>query len=241
MIIKTRGIVLRARKYSETSVIADIFTETKGLRSYIVSGVRAQNPKIGAALLQIMTPLEMVAYHREDRDLTRLKEVKALHPFHSIPFDVRKGAVGMFMTEVARKTIQGHEENPALFRFLLDTFVFLDETTQSAANLHLHFMVSLSGHLGFLPGGTYSDTTPYFDMKDGLFSDVQPAHGHWLPPPYSKYLGLLLSLPMEKCHEMALNRDERKHLLGELLNYYRLHIENFPEIHAHQVLEEVLG
>ena len=43
MIIKTRGIILRTVKYSETSVIADIFTEGAGLRSYIISGMRARD------------------------------------------------------------------------------------------------------------------------------------------------------------------------------------------------------
>jgi DNA repair protein RecO (recombination protein O) len=46
MVIKTRGIVLRAIKYSETSVIADIFTEQFGLRSYIISGVRTSKSKV---------------------------------------------------------------------------------------------------------------------------------------------------------------------------------------------------
>ncbi|MBK9016857.1 MAG: recombination protein O N-terminal domain-containing protein [Saprospiraceae bacterium] len=59
MLIKTRGIVFKAKKYSETSVIVDVFTEEKGLRSYIVSGVRSKRPTVSAGLLQPMTPVEL--------------------------------------------------------------------------------------------------------------------------------------------------------------------------------------
>ena len=117
MLIKTRGIVFRAVKYSETSFILDIYTEEKGLRTYIVSGVRQKNARVKPSLLQLMTLVEMVVYHRDDKSMTRIKEIKAAHIYHSIPFDIRKGAIGMFMIEVARKTIRESEENRALFQF----------------------------------------------------------------------------------------------------------------------------
>ena len=40
MLIKTRGIVLSFLKYRETSIIARIYTERRGVQSYIVNGVR---------------------------------------------------------------------------------------------------------------------------------------------------------------------------------------------------------
>lgn len=241
MLVKTTGIVLRTVKYSESSVIADIFTASNGLRSFIAGGVRTRQARISPGLLQIMMPLEFVSYLREDRDLCRLKEARALYVFNSIPFDIRKGAVGMFMTEVARKAIHGQEENRDLYELLLHTFVFLDETRESIANLHLHFMLQLSEQLGFQPGGSFSEQTPYFNLLDGNFESLQPAHTHWLAPHYSEKLGILLSLPREQCHQLPLTREERSYLLKQLINYYRLHIENFPAINSHQVLEEVLS
>lgn len=241
MLIKTRGIVFKAKKYSETSVIVDVFTEEKGLRSYIVSGVRSQRPTVSAGLLQPMTPVELVAYHRDDQDLTRLKEVRPHHVFQTIPFDVRRSAVGLFMVEVARNTVQGHEANPALFDFLLQHFVFLDETTMPIANLHLHFMLHVTEFLGFLPGGDFGDETPYFDLQEGSFVPEKPFHHHWLPELASAKFYQLLVLPKERCHEVPFEREERRAFLKNLLLFYRLHIENFPPVHSHEVLEEVLG
>ena len=117
MLIKTRGIIFRAKKYSVTSLIVDIYTEEKGLRSYIISGVRKKRSAVSASLLQMMSLVDMVAYHRDDKDLTRIKEIKAAHVFQSLPFDVRKSAVGQFMIEIVRKTLRETEENPTLFEF----------------------------------------------------------------------------------------------------------------------------
>ena len=42
---KTKGIVLRAVKYGETSMVVSIFTELFGLQSYLVNGVRTATKK----------------------------------------------------------------------------------------------------------------------------------------------------------------------------------------------------
>ncbi len=241
MIIKTRGIVFKAKKYSETSVIVDVFTEEKGLRSYIVSGVRTPRPTVSAGLLQPMNLVDLVAYHRDDHDLTRLKEIRPHHVFQAIPFDVRRSSVGLFVVEVARNTVHGHEPNPELFEFLLRNFVFLDETAQPIANLHLHFMLHLSEFLGFLPGGDYGPASPFFDLQEGVFVHEKPSHQHWLPELAAGKLYQLLLLPLERCHEVLFEREERRAFVKNLLVYYRLHIENFPQVHSHEVLEEVMG
>ena len=84
--IKTRGIIFRSIKYSETSIIADIFTEEKGLRSFIISGVRTKKAKVSASIMQVMTLVDLVAYFRENKDLHRIKEIKVEHVYTSLPF-----------------------------------------------------------------------------------------------------------------------------------------------------------
>lgn len=240
MLIKTRGIIFRAKKYSETSVIADVYTEAKGMRSYLISGVRKKNARVSPSLLQIMALVDMVVYHRDDKDLTRLKEIKAAHVFQSIPFDVRKGAVGMFMAEIARKTLRQSEEQQALFDFLFSNFQYLDQTSHSFSNLHLHFMLGLSEFLGFMPSGESTNTSPYFDLKEGVFMDIRSDHLYYLEENMSSLLSQLLNCQKEECHTIKMSREERKTLLRHLIDYYKWHIENLPDIQAHLILEEVL-
>ncbi len=238
MLIKTRGIVLRAVKYSESSIIADVYTEERGLQTYIVSGVRSAKSKTGPALLQVMSLLDMVAYHRDDHKMHRVKEIRPAHVYRRLPFDVRRSAVGLFMVEMARKTIREAEENRHLFDFLFQAFCFLDDTEENIANLHLHFLLELSGFLGFMPGGDYSPGTPFFDMQEGVFC-ARPEHVHCMEEELSAILYQLHSCDMAHCHLVSMTGLQRRRLLNHLLDFYRLQIENLPEIHSHHILHEV--
>lgn len=241
MLIETRGIVFRTLKYSESSLIVDIYTEAKGLQSYIVNGVRTQRSKQNASLYQVMTLVDMIAGVREDKGLNRIKEIKSAFIYRAIPFDVRKSAVGLFMAEVARKTIRESEAQPELFHFLYHTFLFLDQTEQPIANLHLHFLVELSAFLGFMPGGDLSDETPVFDLQEGTFSDNSPSAAYCLDLELSKAFYALLQSSYQECHHLRLPAGLRRQLLSKLLDYYRLHLEHLPEIHSHQILQEILS
>jgi DNA repair protein RecO (recombination protein O) len=240
MLIKTRGIIFRSLKYSETSIIADIFTEEKGLRSFIISGVRSKKARVSASILQVMTLVDLVTYFREDKDLHRIKEIKIDHVYSSLPFDIVKGAVGLFMVELARKTIQESEENRKLFTFLFESFRLLDTTENPVSNFHLSFMVELSAFLGFMPGGEHVGEKSVFDMEEGVFVDETPMHVHFLNEIQSAFLNQFLNTAIWESHTIKIDRQNRKELLNNLLIFYKLHLENFQKINAHEILEEVL-
>ncbi|MCC6461014.1 MAG: DNA repair protein RecO [Saprospiraceae bacterium] len=240
MLIHTRGIVFRSLKYGETSVIADIFTEEKGLRSFIGGGVRTAKARMPYGLFQPMMVVDMIAYFREeDAHLNRLRELRAAEVFSGIPFDIRRGAVAMFMAEICRKSIHPGEENPELFEFLLQTLRRLDSATEPIANLHLHFLLQLSGHLGFQPQNELEGEV-FFDLKEGVFESVPPLHSLYLEPQQAMPLLELMHIPLENCHEVQLTRAERKSLLNALLQFYQLHVPGFSEMNTPDILEMVL-
>ncbi len=239
MLVKTKGIVLRSIKYGETSLICDIYTEELGLRSYIISGVRKQKAKVGASLLQIMTLLDLVVYNRKDRELNRTKEIKPDLLYRSIPFDVRKRAVGTFMTELLRKTIREAEHQPELFSFIRNSFLFLDETPHNPANIHLYFMVHLSHYLGFMPGGAYSDDVPYFDLREGVFTPEQPDQVYCIKPEAAAILSQFITKSITQIHTIECTNELRQNLLDKLILFYRYHVENMQELNAHLVLREI--
>lgn len=240
MIIKTRGIVFKSIKYGETSLIVDIYTEEKGLQKYMIHGVRSRKAKTKASLLQVLSIVDLVAFARENKELNRVKEVRSAHIFQSIPFNIIKGAIGLFIAEVARKTIKEREENKALFQFLLETILFLDQTEQAVNNIHLSFLLGLSNFLGIVPSGDYSKEAPIFDMQEGVFVSEQKTHLHYLEEHFSFLMYQLLRFPMEESHQVRISNTERRRLLKKLLDYYHLHIDNMPTINAHLVLQEVL-
>lgn len=240
MIIKTSGIILRTVKYSETSIIADIYTREKGLRSYIVSGVRTQKSKVSAGLMQIMSLVDIVAYDRDEKGLNRIKEIKAAHVYMSLPFDVLKASVGVFIAEVIRRAIRETDENKELFDFLFSVFQYLDETKESYANLHLCVLVELANYLGIQLYEEGYDENAVFDLREGVFTSETVGHTHFLNEKLSHILRGVILTNWKNCHQLKITRDERKQLLAELVTYYRLHIDNFPEINSLKILQEIL-
>ena len=69
MLYKTHGIVLNYIKYKETSIIVKIYTESFGLTSYIVNGVRSKKARHKVAFFQPLTLLDMVVYHKKNTQL----------------------------------------------------------------------------------------------------------------------------------------------------------------------------
>jgi DNA repair protein RecO (recombination protein O) len=241
MLIKTRGIVFRTVKYGETSVIADIFTEDKGLCAFVGGSVRTAKARMPFNLFQPMTVVDMVAYHRDGAGANRLKELRAAEIWTSIPFDITRGAVALFMAEVCRKSIQEEEEHGELFDFLLGHLRWLDVTPHPIANLHLHFLLGLTGFLGFQPQDPEEAGDLFFDLKDGTFTSMPASHGLLLEPEQARQMLALLESPLETVHEIPLTRPQRKALLNKFLQFYQLHLPNFKEVHTPEILEMVIG
>jgi len=89
--------------------IAQVFTEEKGLQSYIISGVRSRKPKVHASLLQPMSMLDMVVYFRPDKTLFRTKEIRSAYNFQRVPFEIQRSAVCLFAAEVLLKVLRESE------------------------------------------------------------------------------------------------------------------------------------
>lgn len=240
MFITTRGIVLRTIKYSETSIITDIYTEGRGMQSYYLPGVRTEKARIKSGLFQVMSVLELVVSAREDKQLQRVREVRLAQVYETIPFDVRKGAIALFLAEVARKTIREVEPNPALFSFLVETLLFLDQAPRFS-NLHLYFLLHLSGFLGFMPGGDYMEETPCFDMREGVFVPLQTPAPQILEPELSQLLYCFLEADAARAQAIPMSKIMRNDLLNRLLEYYRLQLDYMPDIQSHLILKEAFN
>lgn len=244
MLQKTRGIVLSSVKFSETSIICKVFTEAMGLRSYIVSGVRAHKSIHKPALLQPLSLLEMVAYESNQKKVHRLKEFKLAKVFQELPFDIIKSTVGLFTTEILAKTLEKEEEaNPILFKFAYDNICFLEETKENLGNFPIYFLLELSRYLGIYPDNNYSKERKGFDMKEGRFT-AEPIPFLESPKEHetlSKEFSLILGQPREVVLKHPLSIEHRRALLNFLLRYYVHHIPSFGDVQSISILQEILS
>jgi DNA repair protein RecO (recombination protein O) len=234
MIHRTRGVVFRTIKFSETSVVSKIYTEKFGMQSYIINSVRSPKAKTKAALLQAMSMLEMEVYHHENRNLHRIREMQPMYLYRTLLFDPLKSSVGLFMIEVLSKCIHEEEGNEKVFSFIAGRFQALDRAEKVPVNFLLNFLLQLAALLGFSPHGTSEAVNPLFDLQEGIFVAEGSVHPLALDRPISEKLSSLL-----QDETAELSAAERRNLLDALLQYYRLHVPNFTVPKSLKVLEEV--
>jgi DNA repair protein RecO (recombination protein O) len=241
MLHKTRGIVLKTTDYGETSVIVQVFTEKLGLQSYIINGVKKPRAKISRNMLQPLHLLDMVVYHKAAGNVQRIAELKSSPVLLTIPYDVIKSSIALFLNEVLYKSIRQQTADENLFDFVFSAIEWLDHQTVGLANFHLLFLIQLTRYLGFYPDRYQANEADYFDLKNGVFMKYKPDSVLYLSPPHTQNFSSLLQCNFENLAMLKLTNDERRYLIAKLLEYYALHIESFGNMHSHEILEEVLG
>lgn len=241
MIHKTDGIILHTTKYSEKSLIVKAYTRHFGLQSYIINDVRSKTSKNKATLFQPLSLIDMVVSNSNKGLLQRISEITVQHPYHSIPYNVIKSSIAIFINEVLYKAIKEEHSDEELFEFIKNSLLMLDLKTDNCSNFHIYFMIQLSRYLGFYPQGKYTPVTPVFDLQEGCFVAHLPSHPHHLSTSLSVLLYDLIAAGHEKYADIKLAKDQRKQLLLALITFYQLHITSFGEIKSYVILEEVIA
>jgi len=239
MLHKTRGIVFHVTDYSETSVVARIYTELFGVQSYLLKGAKRKKSKLHSGILQPMSLLEMEVYHKDHGGLQYPTEINNSPPFTSIPYDMVKSSIVLFLDEIVYKSIREEEGNPLLFDFLHHAMRWLDAMDPVHPDFHLVFMAQLTRFLGFFPHGTPGEGSSCFDMEEGCFQAIPPQHDRFLEPGLSKWLGVLLGTSLQNQENLRIPREIKPVLTGKLIEYYGLHLSGFGNIKSHTVLEAV--
>jgi DNA repair protein RecO (recombination protein O) len=245
MVHKTKGIVLRTVKFGESSLVVTAFTELFGLQSYIVNGVRQASTK-GTAKASYFQPgayLDLVVYHNDFKNLQRIKEYKWAHLYSHLFSDVFKNAVAVFAIELLTKSLKEPEPNNQLFYFLEDALLHLDSATPAVtANFPLFFALHLAVFFGFRISDEHTEEMSYLDLQEGIFTDYQPRHPHYLEGKEAEAVAHILKvqLPAE-LEDLKLNSETRRRMLQALETYYALHIAEFGHLKTLPVLREILS
>ena len=239
MLIKTRGIVLSYLKYRETSIIARIYTERLGVQNYVVNGVRKAKPPGRIALFQPFTLLELVAYvARGSSGLTRLSEFRCSEPFVSLPYEVQKSSVVLFLSEVVGRAVREEEQNEPLFEFLHDSILAFDQQKAGSENFALVFLLRLATYLGFgiSSGATLTDQVIMAGHAPTSKGATGPATLR-----LREFDGYFDELLHDPATSTIPNGRVRHELLNVLIRYYQLHVEQLGEIRSLDILSQVLA
>lgn len=240
MYTSTRGIVFHQTRYSDTSLVVRIFTEELGLRSYLVKGARGPRSKMKPSLFQPLTLLELVVSDKEKGELHHIREARVAYPYRTIPGEIRKSSILLFLNELFYKSIREESANQEVFDFIFDALVRLDREEKNLAHFHLLCAVHLTRHLGFFPQQRYTGESTVFDLQEGMFVQVLPLfHSQYLRGPACRYLYELVITPMDKLEGLEGGTTLRNEVLDGLITYYSLHLPISGEFKSHRVLHEL--
>ena len=114
-------------------------------------------------------------------------------------------------------------------------------TNAGIANFHVAFLIRLAYYLGFWPNIDKKNMLPFFDLKDSIAVDTEPAHNFFLKGEEVEKLPLLLRMNVRNMHSFRLNRQQRNRILDVLTAYYKLHVPEFRDLRSLAVLREVLA
>ena len=240
MIENFDGIVLRTVKYSDSLMIADMYTRSHGRLAFLVPVSHSKRSKVRSVLFQPLSMLSFTAPFKKGV-MSRVQEVRPYSMFLSLQGDVVKSSMALYLSELLSCSLREGGEDESLFNFLDRSLTLLDTLEAGYSDFHLVFMVQLLRYLGIYPNLEGYSANSYFDLQQGCMTGVQPLHGNYLSPAEAASFVELLRTGYDTMHMLSLNRGLRGRYLAILTLYYRLHIPEFPQLKSIDVLHELFS
>lgn len=235
MLLSTKGIVFKTIKFQETSLIVKIFTESHGVQTFMVKGVRSVKANGRAGVFQPGMLLDIVMNYQESKQFKHLREYRSAVVYTTMMDDVRKSSVLMFLIEVLEQCIEENSEDNRLFEFIEQSLINFDQHNFDP-DFHVHFLLEFMKHLGIYPRGRRSASLPYFDVKEGGFTNQLLGNTFTCSEEDSMLIDSVLT-----DDPPAMLRKDRKRLTHLLLDYFSFHIEKYRGAKSLYVLETVLS
>ena len=239
MLTKTQAIVLHAFKYGESRLIVDVFTRQAGRLSFIVTMPKSPRGRMKKQFFQPLTLLDMEFDLRPKMQLQKMGNVQLVYAYSSVPFEPSKLSISLFVAEFLYHALKGEQQNEPLFDYVRFSMEWLDGCQASVANFHLVFLMRLSRFLGFYPNLEGWKEGYYFDLRAGVFCQEVPLHRDFLQPEDARRMEVLMRMDYPTMHLFRMSHLDRQRLLDTAINYYRLHLPDFPELKSLAVLQEI--
>lgn len=240
MLIETDAIVISTLKYGDSSLIARCYCKELGLKSFMLKGILSS--KKGSLKKSLFQPLSIInlitqVKNENKEGLHFIKEARVRFPLIEIPFDIKKNAVALFLSEVITRVISEEgSPNATLYHFIQKNVIHLEQKEFSPL-FHLKFMIDLSQHFGFYPNQTEVEKD-CFDLESGCFCSSSPSKyviGGELVFAFKK----LIATNFEKLQDLTFPSSLRPKLLSILIDYFNLHLQGFGKLKSVDILHEI--
>jgi DNA repair protein RecO (recombination protein O) len=241
MLEKTKGIVLNQIKYTDSGIVAHIYTRDKGRQSFLIRGMRNRKAGKHNILFQPLFILDLEMIYKPSRAMQTLKEFSVSFAPTGIHSNIKKSSVALFLGEVLSSVLKEESAHNEMFDFIEDSIIYFNNTSEGYANFHIAFLAGLSSFLGFEPGPRADSDDAFFDMINGNFVPIPPVHGNYSNENISNILAKFFSSSYDSIDSIILTGKQRNEVLESLIKYYSLHLPGLKKLKSLEILKEVFG
>ena len=241
MLEKTKGIILHQIKYTDSGIVAQLFTRNFGRQSFLIKGMRNKKAGKHNIFFQPMFILELEINYKPSREMQHLRDFSVSYTPYDIYSNIKKSSVAIFLGEVLTTILKEESPHEEMFDYIEDSIIYFDGCKEGYANFHIAFLAGLSSFLGFEPGPRTDPGQSFFDMKEGLFVPVPPLHGNYANEEISDILARFFSASYDNVSNILINGTQRNEVLETLVRYYSFHLPGLKKINSLEILKEVFG
>ena len=228
---ESRAIALLNHKYGEGAVIAKIFTEEYGLKSFSVKRNKSKKSKNKILLLEKMNLLTINAKNNSKKQIQYLSEINLAYAYQNT--SLKNKLIRLFIAEVLSKALIDSEKNINLFQFIWNTNTQIDNLENVNNNFCIIFLIQLSEFLGISPS-TENIDLPYFNLNSGNFTNIKNKNEEIIKGEVINYFKRLIIK-----ENVIIPYQSRQELIKILFRYYSIHHINLSNIKSYEVIESL--
>lgn len=236
MRVSEKAIILQNIRHADKKHILKIFSKQHGTLT-VAARVGGASSKVKSGALLALNLVEIELSLKQNKEIHVVSGISCYYVQSTISASIYKLTIAQFLNEVLLKCLKEQGPNLHLYEFIETCIKFLNESDEEYINLHLYFLHELTKYLGFEPQNNFHSQKPFFDCREGKFTDLSLSMPLGLGREDSLLFSEFMSVNKLKAN---LSNLQRQQLLEIYLAYYKLHIPGFNDLKSLEVLREVL-
>lgn len=147
-LVKTEGVILQSRPFSESSKILALFTLDAGRVSLLVKGGRKGTKKFPGGL-ETLNRVELQYYYRGGRELQNFKSSDLLESYSGLRNDLPRTYTALSLAEMVLRATAPDDPNPDLYQTLTTVLSTLNIQEQHPWAIRWKGLLDICRNLGF--------------------------------------------------------------------------------------------
>jgi DNA repair protein RecO (recombination protein O) len=148
MLVRTNAIVLRRMRYSDTSIIATLLTEDRGIESVLAKGARSPKSRL-AGVLEPLEQLEVLYYIKPGRELHILRSAERTRVRQQIQTSYDHTIAALKIAELVLNLELPSRPEPEVYRLATTVLATLDAAQQGIEAFPIAFALRIAAVHGF--------------------------------------------------------------------------------------------